>query len=453
VFVPDPGASDGQPDLQLLAARRALLYPVSVIAGGPGTGKTHTVAGILAAAHQLSAGRGQVIRAALAAPTGKAAARMQEAVEQRIAVLQDEGRVEPAVAEAILAEKPTTIHRLLGSTGRSGFRHGRANPLPHDLVIIDETSMVSLPLLARLLEALRPAARLVLVGDPFQLSSIEAGTVMADLVGPWGGSSEDRSAPLHDRVTELVLGHRFESDSMTAALAVAIRKGDGDQVMEILRSGGSDVHWARPDDPTAMARIRDEVVDSARTVVAEAVAGEELSALVEAVRVKVLTAVRQGPNGLAEWSELISSRTQDLVPVGQRGGWPTLGMPVMVTGNDPVNHLANGEVGVVIHDHDGRWVVMGGPERMRRLAPARLGSWEPWWAMTIHKSQGSEFSHAVVALPTADSPILTRELFYTAVTRGKPEVTVVGSEEMIRLAVSRPVARASGLRHRLWPGS
>ena len=453
VFVPDTKASTGQPDLQLLAARRALVHPVSVIAGGPGTGKTYTVAGILAAAHQLSTGRGQAIRAALAAPTGKAATRMEEAVEQRFAALVAEGRVEAVAAEAILAAKPTTIHRLLGSTGRSGFRHGRANPLPHDLVIIDETSMVSLPLLARLLEALRPAARLVLVGDPFQLSSIEAGTVMADLVGPWGGSSEDRSAPLHDRVTELVLGHRFESDSMTAALAVAIRKGDGDQVMEILRSGGSDVHWARPDDPTAMARIRDEVVDSARTVVAEAVAGEELSALVEAVRVKVLTAVRLGPNGLAEWSELISSRTQDLVPVGQRGGWPTLGMPVMVTGNDPVNHLANGEVGVVIHDHDGRWVVMGGPERMRRLAPARLGSWEPWWAMTIHKSQGSEFSHAVVALPTADSPILTRELFYTAVTRGKPEVTVVGSEEMIRLAVSRPVARASGLRHRLWPGS
>jgi exodeoxyribonuclease V alpha subunit len=452
-FVPDPEATPGQPDLQLLAARRALVHSVSVIAGGPGTGKTHTVAGILAAAHHLSARRGQVIRAALAAPTGKAAARMQEAVEQRIAALVAERRIEMVVSEAILATKPMTIHRLLGSTGRSGFRHGRANPLPHDLVIIDETSMVSLPLLARLLDSLRPTARLVLVGDPFQLSSIEAGTVMADLVGPWGGGSEDRSAPLHDRVTELVLGHRFGSDSATAALAIAIRKGDGDQAMEILRSGRSDVHWVRPDDPTAMGAVRAEVVGSARKVVAEAVAGRELSALEEAVRVKVLTAVRQGPNGLAEWSELISAGTQDLVPVGQRGGWPRLGMPVMVTGNDPINHLANGEVGVVIHDHEGRWVVMGGPDRIRRLAPARLGSWEPWWAMTIHKSQGSEFSHAVVALPTTDSPILTRELLYTAVTRGKPEVTVVGSEEMIRLAVSRPVARASGLRDRLWPGS
>jgi exodeoxyribonuclease V alpha subunit len=222
--------------------------------------------------------------------------------------------------------------------------------------------------------------------------------------------------------------------------------------MEILRSGSAGVRWARPDDPVAVASVRAEVVESARTVVAHAVAGRELAALEEAVRVKVLTAVRRGPNGLAEWSEFISAGTQDLVPVGQRGGWPRLGMPVMVTGNDPINHLANGDVGVVIHDQVGRWVVMGGPERVRRLAPARLGAWEPWWAMTIHKSQGSEFAHAVVALPTIDSPILTRELLYTAVTRGKPEVSVVGSEEMIRLAVSRPAARASGLRDRLWPG-
>ena len=141
---------------------------------------------------------------------------------------------------------------------------------------------------------------------------------------------------------------------------------------------------------------------------------------------------------------------RDLVPLGLQG-WPRVGTPVMVTGNDPVNRLANGDVGVVV-DADGRWVAMSEADDVRLLAPARLGEWEPWWAMTIHKSQGSEFPHAVVALPTSDSPILTRELLYTAVTRGKPEVTVVASEEIIRLAVSRPVARASGLRDRLWPG-
>ncbi len=452
VLPADPSATGDEPDLQLLAARRALIHPVTVIAGGPGTGKTHTVAGILAAAHRLADDRGQVLRAALAAPTGKAAARMQEAVKERVAAMVASGSVGPEPAEAILAVQPTTIHRLLGSLGRSGFRHGRGNPLPHDLVIIDETSMVSLPMLARLLEALRPAARLVLVGDPFQLSSIEAGTVMADLVGPWGGMSASGEGPLHDRVTELTRGHRFSSGSSTAALALAIRKGDGDAVMDLLSSVDSEVHWVEPGDRAGLAHLHEQVTDAAKEVVTAALTGDGLQALAATSRIKVLAAVRRGPNGMFEWSDLISAAVHDVVPAGQRNGWPRVGTPVMVTANDPVNRLANGDVGVVIND-DGRWVVIGGSEDPRRLAPARLGEWEPWWAMTIHKSQGSEFGHAVVAIPTIDSPILTRELLYTAVTRGKPEVTLVGSEEMIRLAVSRPVTRASGLSDRLWPGN
>ena len=457
VFPSDPAAKDDAPDLQREAARRALIHPVTVIAGGPGTGKTHTVAGILAAALQVAAGRGLVLRAALAAPTGKAAARMQEAVQERVTAMAASGRIDAAQSEAILGVQPTTIHRLLGSLGRSGFRHDRGNPLPHDLVIIDETSMVSLPMLARLLDALRPTARLVLVGDPFQLSSIEAGTVMADLVGPSVDVRADVSAvagsqPLHDRVTELTRGHRFASGSSTAALALAIRNGDGDATIALLSSGDAEVHWVEPTERVGLSALHDQVTGAARDVVVAALAGDGIGALRAAGRIKVLAAVRRGPNGLFEWSDLISAAIEDAVPAGQRTGWPRVGTPVMVTGNDPVNRLANGDVGVVVED-DGRWVVIGGSEEPRRLAPARLGKWEEWWAMTIHKSQGSEFPHAVVALPTIDSPILTRELLYTAVTRGKPEVTIVGSEEMIRLAISRPVTRASGLRDRLWPGT
>jgi exodeoxyribonuclease V alpha subunit len=448
-----PPEAPDEPDLQRLAARRALTCPVSVMAGGPGTGKTHTVARILAATLLVSEERGEPARVALAAPTGKAAGRMKEAVDDRVADMVTAGLIDERMAVRMRAVTPTTIHSLLGSLGRSGFRHDRANPVPHDLVIVDETSMVSLPLLARLLDALRPAARLVLVGDPSQLSSIEAGTVMADLVGPDHDWAPQAHRPLAGRVTELRAGHRFLSGSTTSALSLAIKRGDADGAMALLDADHPEVHWIRPEDTRAMATLRRGVIDAARQIVLAGLAGQDRTALDAAERVKVLAAVRHGPNGLFEWSDAISSGVRGALPVAKRSGWPRIGMPVMVTANDPVNRLVNGDVGVVVELEGVRRAVISGARDLRRLAPSRLGEWEPWWAMTIHKSQGSEFPHAVVALPTVDSPILTRELLYTAVTRAKPEVTVVGSEEIIRLAISRPVARASGLRDRLWPGA
>jgi exodeoxyribonuclease V alpha subunit len=452
VFGGVPRDEDGGIDLQLLAARRALTRPVTVIAGGPGTGKTHTVARILAAALGVAEARGEVVRVALTAPTGKAATRMKEAVEAQVVALLDAGRIDADRAVALRAIEPTTIHRLLGRRTRTSFHHDRDDPLPHDLVVVDETSMVSLPLLSRLLDAVRPEARLVLVGDPFQLASIEAGTVLGDMVGPSGGSEASTTSPLAGRVTELRRGHRFDAGSQIAELALAIRDGDPDRVLDRLAEGGA-VHWVRPEESAALAALADRVVAAATDVVAAALANDGPVALAAAVRIKVLAAVRRGPLGLFEWSDLINDAAQEAVPSVLRGGRPRVGTPVMVTHNDPVNRLANGDVGVVVLAPDGRWVVMAGAPEPRRLAPARLGDWEPWWAMTIHKSQGSEFPHAVVSLPTVDSPILTRELLYTAVTRAKDEVTLVGGEEAIRRAVARPVARASGLRDRLWPGA
>ena len=452
VFGRVPVGEDDAIDLQYVAARRALTRPVTVISGGPGTGKTHTVARILAAALHVAEDRGKVFRVALAAPTGKAATRMKEAVDAQIADLVGQGKLDPDQHATLSAVEPTTIHRLLGRRTRTAFRHDRFHPLLHDLVVIDETSMVSLPLLARLLDAVRPEARLVLVGDPFQLASIEAGTVMADMVGPAGDAEEAPARPLSGRVTELRKGHRFVEGSATASLADAIRDGDADRALHELSGGHVHVHWVRPDDPSALDALRHLVTASAVDVIRAALDGDDAAALTAATRVKVLSAVRRGPLGLFDWTDRIHGAALSAVPPALRGGHPTVGTPVMVTRNDPVNRLANGDVGVVVHGDGGRWVAMPGASSLRRLAPARLGEWEPWWAMTIHKSQGSEFPHAVVSLPTTDSPILTRELLYTAVTRAKPEVTIIGTEALIRAAVERPVTRASGLRDRLWPG-
>ena len=216
VFGGVPLDEDGTVDLQFMAAERALTRPLSVIAGGPGTGKTHTVARILAAALQMADERGASLQVALAAPTGKAAARMAEAVEEQVVALDAAGRLGPGVADRMRAITPSTIHRLLRYRTRTSFRHDRMDPLVHDLVVVDETSMVSLPLLARLLDAVRPAARVVLVGDPFQLASIEAGTVMGDLVGPAPDDGGAVVGPLAGAVTELRRGHRFDAGSATA---------------------------------------------------------------------------------------------------------------------------------------------------------------------------------------------------------------------------------------------
>ena len=295
-----PDGTDA-PDLQRLAARRALAPGVSIIAGGPGTGKTYTVARLLAAAHLVAAEQGRALSVALAAPTGKAAARMGEAVQ---AALEDINRGEElgGVGGLVAATTPTTIHSLLGWEDRTHFRHDREHPLPEDMVIIDETSMVSLPLMAKLLDAVRPEASVVLVGDPYQLASIEAGTVMSDVVGPAGRpetggspaateSSAEGSAVgvqtlwdslvvsvpepagsgmLVDRITVLRTMRRFEGESTIAALADAVRTGDRARALDLLEEGASDLRWVRPEDAEQLDSVTGEVVEVGTELVAAA---------------------------------------------------------------------------------------------------------------------------------------------------------------------------------------
>ncbi len=451
LFGPDAGA---EPDLQRQAALRGLRPGVSIIAGGPGTGKTYTVARLLAAAHRDAADRGRQLRVALAAPTGKAAARLGEAVKEAVLVLEADSVIDAELAEALVRTVPTTVHALLGWRSRTRFLHDRADPLPHDLVIVDETSMVSLPLMAKMLDAVRPEARLVLVGDPFQLASIEAGTVMRDLVGPTtelGGSTPSSGTPLAGRVTVLERMHRFGESSSIAALADAVRHGNADTALSLLGDGRDDLVWVAPGDTDGVEAVTAEVVEAGAEVVAAAQRGDALAALAAAGRIKVLTGTRRGPWGLDDWTERIEGGIgRQLGGFGSRRRWH-VGRPVLVTANDRANQVFNGDTGVVVNGVEGLVVALADGQGVRMLAPSRLDQVETWWAMTIHKAQGSEFAHAVVSLPDRRSPILTRELLYTAVTRARHQLTVVASEEALRMAVNRPLVRASGLQERLWP--
>ncbi len=244
---------------------------------------------------------------------------------------------------------------------------------------------------------------------------------------------------------------RFQGDSTIAALADAVRTGDGVRALTLLEEGAEDLRWIRPDDPESVAAVVDELVVTGVELVISAMAGDGAAALDAAGRVKVLAATRRGPYGIADWTDRIergvAGRIREFRPDRR---WH-VGRPVLVTANDRANQVFNGDTGVVVDGDEGLEVILATGEALRRLAPSRLDRVETWWAMTIHKSQGSEFGHAVVSLPDRHSPILTRELLYTGVTRARDRLTIVAGAEAVAQAIARPLARASGLRARLWP--
>ncbi len=416
----------------LAAARRS----TTVLTGGPGTGKTTTVAGLLAL---LTAESPTPLRIALTAPTGKAAARLQEAVEEA----QLAEGFTPADRDRLRGLSASTLHRLLGwrPGSRTRFKHHRGNRLPHDVIVVDETSMVSLTMMARLLEAVRPETRLVLVGDPDQLASVEAGAVLSDLVGGLA-----LRAP--GTVAELTTTHRF--GATIGEVARALREQDADRVLDLLLAGGDDVELVDPEDEAAMAQVRADLTGHAVAVREAAAGGDPAAAVAAGDRHRLLCAHREGPWGAQHWNREVERwlAEETGLPVGAaRGHEWYVGRPVLVTANDYGLGLFNGDSGVVIAEGEQLRAVIASGE-LTSFAVSRLSEVETLHAMTVHKSQGSQADRVTVLLPAEDSPLLTRELFYTAVTRARRRLRVIGGEGAIRAAVSTTAGRATGLKQR-----
>ena len=461
-----PQAAAGE-DRQARAAALALRRALLLVTGGPGTGKTTTIARLLVLRLAQAAAAGQPApRIALAAPTGRAAERMAESLRRASARMAEAG-----IAPALLAALPagaSTLHRLLGTVPDSPrFRHHADNPLPFDVVVVDEASMVDLPLMAKLVDAVADGTGLILLGDADQLPSVEAGDVLAAILaaaGPGDALAADDAAALAPLIgnapvlpalagigghrVDLVQGWRQAEGFDLAPLADAVRAGDADTVLALLRGGTlAGVHF-HENAAGPFQHRRDALLAHWRAL---AEATDPAEALQRAGTLRLLTAVREGPQGARGLNARIEALLADTAQ-GRRVATPYFpGRLLLVTENSYRHGLFNGDVGVCLADADGVPVAWfpGGADGVRGFHPGALPAHESAFAMTVHKAQGSEFDEVWLQLPARDSRVLSRELLYTGLTRAKARVHLAAGEAVLRAALSRHAQRVSGLAWRL----
>lgn len=458
-----PAPKDGSVDDQRVAAAVAALRRLCVISGGPGTGKTTTVTRILALLLKTAG----PLRIALAAPTGKAAARLSDSIRDK---KQGLGLNKDRLA--MIPDEVVTLHRLLGLRGDgSPPRFHAGNPLHCELLVIDEASMVDLPLMTRVLAALPSTARLILLGDKDQLASVEAGNVLGDICDSGvqhaysagqtqaltalsaapQGASERAAAPMADALAMLNHSYRFSSKSGIGELARAVNAGDEDQAISCLTPEKyADLDWRRGGQDGAPAELIDLAVDAYAEYLQCSQPAEALKAF---DRFRVLCAVRKGPFGVVTLNQQIQEALDKRGLIDQRKAFYK-GRPVMITRNDYGLRLFNGDVGLIWNsEQEGQALRAFFPlpdGGQRALSVARLPQHETVFAMTVHKSQGSEFDRVLLILPQEPSPVVSRELLYTGITRAMTQVTLAADEAAMRRAVAQRCVRASGLRQRLW---
>ena len=458
-----PDQEEGVLDCQRLAAAVAAHRNLCIISGGPGTGKTFTVVKLLALLQEMAAP--ETLRIGLVAPTGKAAGRLQESIRAA------KGQLD--LSSELLARIPedtATIHRLLGARfGSPYFRHNRQNPLPLDLLVVDEASMVDLALMAKLLEALPPNARLVLLGDKDQLASVEAGSVLGDIcsgkaangfsdefaarLGKSGfvGLSECSGGPLADTIVLLEKSYRFATAGSIGKLSLAVNAGDGEAAVGILRDNDhGDLALHGWQNEGSMVRLQEMALAGFSDCLAATIPQDALTAF---NRFRILCAHRRGRFGVAGMNEWVEGVLAEAGLISRDAYWYR-GRPGMITRNHPALNLYNGDIGITMPDATGRLRVFfaGADGSVRSFAPARIPEHETAFAVTVHKSQGSEFDSVALLLPEKPSPVLSRELVYTAITRAKKSFALWGDEQVLRIAISQRVSRVSGLKKLLWGG-